>query len=77
MRIIVCICCACGRMRGKSGDWVASGVGAQEAQASELRDCDCSHGICPDCLRFLYPEFSGIILRDRPELKGVAQGNPG
>jgi PAS domain-containing protein len=51
---ILPICSSCKRIRDEQGNWqqiegyVASHTGA-----------DFSHGLCPDCLKRLYPEYHG------------------
>ena len=48
---ILPICSACKQIRDESGGWHQL-----EDYISDHSDADFSHGICPDCMRELYPE---------------------
>jgi len=48
---ILPICSACKKIRDESGGWHQ-----MEDYISDHSDADFSHGICPDCMRTLYPE---------------------
>jgi PAS domain S-box-containing protein len=50
---ILPICANCKKIRTDTGDWKDVEEYIQEQSASQL-----SHGICPDCAKKLYPEFS-------------------
>ena len=49
---LVTVCASCKRQRDDHGQWIA---------AEDLRSAGAarriSHGICPDCVRSLYPEL--------------------
>jgi hypothetical protein len=47
---LICVCCNCDRVRGRSGQWHADST----PLAGERR----SHGICPECFVELYPEYA-------------------
>lgn len=51
------ICANCKKIRNDKGYWQAVEVYVQEHS-----DAQFSHGICPDCLRKLYPEFADSII---------------
>lgn len=46
------ICASCKRIRDEQGTWETV-----EEYIREHTDADFSHGICPECLKKLYPEF--------------------
>ena len=48
------MCAACKKIRDDTGYWQAV-----ETYISEHSDAVFTHGICPDCMRKLYPEFVG------------------
>jgi hypothetical protein len=45
------ICCSCSRLQTHNGKWTRHAV-----LAEDYPNTDFSHGICPSCLRRLYPE---------------------
>jgi len=47
------ICASCKKIRNDNGYWEAV-----ETYISEHSDADFTHGICPDCVQRLYPEYS-------------------
>lgn len=51
LRGILPICCACKKIRDEGGGWHEL-----ESYISAHSDADFSHGICPECMRSLYPE---------------------
>ena len=51
------ICAQCKRIRDEQGDWHQV-----ESYISTRSEAKFSHGICPQCLRQLYPEISARIL---------------
>jgi len=53
------ICASCKKIRDDNGFWHQV-----ETYISQYSDTKFSHGICPDCVRKLYPEYSEKILRD-------------
>lgn len=50
---LIPICASCKKIRDDKGYWCRI-----ESYISEHSEADFSHGICPDCLKKLYPEFS-------------------
>jgi PAS domain S-box-containing protein len=54
------ICASCKKIRDDSGYWSQI-----EVYIGEHSDAEFSHGICPECIESLYPEFRGKI--DNPE----------
>lgn len=51
LRGIIPICCHCKKIRDDTGYW-----NQVEGYISEHSDARLSHGICPDCIKELYPE---------------------
>jgi len=49
---IVPICCHCKKIRDDEGYWEQV-----EAYVSKHTEAQFSHGICPDCIKKLYPEL--------------------
>ncbi len=47
------ICASCKKIRNDNGYWEAV-----ETYVSEHSDADFTHGICPECVQRLYPEYS-------------------
>jgi hypothetical protein len=54
---LIPICCNCKKIRQDSGYWQAI-----ESYITEQSGAMVSHGICPDCMRSLYPEVADEIL---------------
>ena len=52
------ICANCKKIRDDSGGWQQI-----ETYISEKSDTKFTHGICPDCIRKLYPEFTKEFIR--------------
>jgi hypothetical protein len=50
---IIPICANCKKIRDDEGFWQQV-----EVYISQHSGADFSHGICPDCMQTLYPEFS-------------------
>ena len=48
------ICASCKKVREDSGYWTQI-----EAYVQDHSEAEFSHGICPECEKKLYPEFSG------------------
>lgn len=46
------ICASCKKIRNDQGYWQQV-----EVYISENSDAEFSHGICPDCMKRLYPEY--------------------
>ncbi|WP_300669941.1 PAS domain-containing protein [Desulfoluna sp.] len=53
LRGILPICSSCKKIRDEDGGWHAL-----ENYISAHSEADFSHGICPDCMKALYPEYS-------------------
>ncbi|MDB9822344.1 hypothetical protein OAC89_01425 [Deltaproteobacteria bacterium] len=53
LRGIIPICTSCKKVRNDSGFWEQV-----EAYVSEHSEALFSHGICPDCMKELYPDYS-------------------
>jgi hypothetical protein len=53
LRGLLPICASCKRIRDDKGYW-----NKIEAYISQHTDVDFSHGLCPDCIRNLYPEYN-------------------
>lgn len=47
------ICASCKRIKDSAGNW-----NSMERYISERSNAEFTHGICPDCAKKLYPEFS-------------------
>jgi hypothetical protein len=47
---LLVLCCACSRLKTDRGKWSKRVV-----RASDYPETDFSHGICPSCLKKLYP----------------------
>lgn len=65
LRGLLPICCGCKKVREGSGYWQAI-----EVYLTKHSEATFSHGLCPDCLQRLYPEFA-----DEPEASGE-RGEP-
>ena len=60
LKKIVTICSNCKSVRNFKGDWIKL-----EHYMYEETDIDLSHGLCPDCLRELYPDIAEKILNKK------------
>jgi hypothetical protein len=49
---LLSICASCNKIRDDEGKW-----NHLEIYISEHSDADFSHGLCPECVRKLYPKF--------------------
>jgi PAS domain S-box-containing protein len=54
LRGIIPICSSCKKVRDDNGYWQQV-----EAYVRDRSEAEFSHSICPECLKRLYPEFSG------------------
>ncbi len=52
------ICASCKKIRDELGNWQEI-----ETYIRDHSDTDFSHGVCPDCAKVLYPEFSDELLK--------------
>ncbi|MBU1741439.1 MAG: PAS domain S-box protein, partial [Proteobacteria bacterium] len=59
------ICSNCKNIRDDQGYWQRI-----EAYIADHSDALFSHGICPDCMKELYPEWYGEIVAQDPDLLG-------
>ena len=57
LRGFIPICSNCKKIRDDQGYW-----NQIEAYISEHSEAAFSHGICPDCIKKLYPEYADVIL---------------
>lgn len=55
------VCASCGKVRDGSGSWQAV-----ESDPRQLPGVICSHGICPECVRKLYPDLADRVLDEPP-----------
>lgn len=53
LRGLLPICASCKKIRNDQGDWTQ-----MEHYIRDHSEADFSHGICPECLKTLYPEFA-------------------
>lgn len=60
MRSIIPICCGCGSIREENGLW-----NQERDYRAKLPSNRLSHGICPGCIRRLYPEAAEIFAQRR------------
>ena len=51
------ICSSCKKIRNDEGYWQQV-----EQYVSEHSEAQFSHGICPDCVKKLYPDFADDVL---------------
>jgi PAS domain S-box-containing protein len=52
------ICASCKKIRNDGGYWEQV-----ESYIKSRSNAEFTHGICPDCVRTLYPEYQSILLR--------------
>lgn len=57
LRGLIPICASCRRVRDTDDAWHSI-----ERYLSDHTDAQLSHGVCPDCMRKLYPDFADEIL---------------
>jgi PAS domain S-box-containing protein len=55
------ICASCKKIRNDSGYWEQV-----ETYIRSRSNADFTHGICPDCVRSLYPEYKSILRDQQP-----------
>lgn len=56
LRGLIPICASCKKIRDDKGYW-----SQLEWYIQENSDAEFSHGLCPDCVRTLYPEFLDVL----------------
>ena len=61
LRGIVPICASCKKIRDDKGYW-----NQVEVYVRNHTEAEFSHGICPDCMKRLYPEFDGDKISSKP-----------
>ncbi len=61
------MCASCKKIRNDQGYWQQV-----DHYISEYAGVDITHGICPDCLKTLYPEYCGTEDQSNP-LKAETQ----
>lgn len=54
LRGLIPICSSCKKIRNESQEWVVL-----EKYIQEHSDAKFSHGLCPDCMKALYPDYPG------------------
>ena len=59
LRGLLPICASCKKIRNDDGAWEII-----ESYLREHAKVEFSHGICPDCIRKLYPEYADKILKE-------------
>ncbi len=59
LRGLISICSSCKKVRDDKGFWTQV-----EAYVSEHTEAEFSHGICPDCMKKLYPEYTNEDTED-------------
>jgi hypothetical protein len=59
------ICAACKKIRDDQGYWEQIEVYIRQHSEAQF-----SHGICPSCIRKMYPEYAEAVLAGEPPGKG-------
>jgi hypothetical protein len=54
--VVIPICSSCKKLRTVVDEWIDSTEFYENADLSDIKRL--SHGICPDCIKILYPEFA-------------------
>lgn len=62
LRGLLPICAGCKRIRSDQGYWEQI-----EAYVRDHSEATFSHGLCPDCVRELYPEYADAVLAEKQE----------
>lgn len=57
---MITLCSNCGRLKVSEKHYIDCAV-----DLSEVKEGQVSHGICPDCVRELYPELAGELLKEK------------
>jgi PAS domain S-box-containing protein len=58
------ICASCKKIRNDEGYWEQV-----ETYIKSRSNAEFTHGICPECVRELYPEYESRLLQDLPEIR--------
>jgi PAS domain S-box-containing protein len=69
LRGLLPICASCKKIRDDHGYWQKV-----ESYISEHTQAEFTHGICPDCLRRLYPEYTPPDRQQVPASAGAGEG---
>jgi hypothetical protein len=56
------ICASCKKIRNDGGYWEQV-----ESYIRSRSNAEFTHGICPDCVRLLYPEYESRLLNPQTE----------
>jgi hypothetical protein len=65
MADIISICCGCGSIRNDAGAWDGTSDFRRVFPSNRL-----SHGICPACLRRLYPDMAELMAKRATAARG-------
>ena len=57
---IVLLCSFCGRLRNDAGRWAQGDNSIEKSSYAYV-----SHGICPDCAEFQFPDEYGTFCREK------------
>ena len=69
LRGLLPICAACKKIRDDKGYW-----NQLELYIQQNSDAEFTHGICPECIHKLYPEFADDILPPPPPDPAAPEG---
>ena len=58
---LLAVCAGCRKIRADDGDWEEN-----EAYIREHAEAEFSHGLCPGCIREMYPEYADAVLAGAP-----------
>lgn len=58
LRNLLPVCSRCKKIRNKNGEWED-----MEKYLSKKHQIDFTHGLCPECLKIIYPEYADNILK--------------
>jgi hypothetical protein len=65
------ICSSCKKIRDDKGYW-----NQIEIYLKRYSDIEFSHGVCPDCLKLLYPEIADEVLDEMKAEEESKQSKP-
>jgi hypothetical protein len=54
--IVIPICASCKKLRNSKDEWIESASFYEDADINDINSL--SHGICPECIKKLYPKFA-------------------
>ncbi len=72
LRGFIPICSSCRKVRDVHGLW-----DQMEVYLRDHSDAEFTHGLCPDCMRKLYPEYVDDELLEEDATEGSGPGTPG